>query len=297
VDTGFARLDPIIAVALSSAEPFEWGLELGPTRLSRMQQQLMDEAAYFGIHCGFTVPIHDGRSPVAAVTFAADGRQASALRRHVEAHGRVLQLMAMYFHDFIGELAEMHRLRCRVFKERLGWDVQVSGDMEIDEFDALHPAYLLQRANDGHIQGCVRLLPSSGANMLRHAFPILLDGASAPASPTIWESSRFALDIHPDAPKAAHGVATATYELFAGLIEFGLWRQLTDVVTVTDVRMERILRRVGWPLRRIGQPRALGNTLAVAGFVEISAESLTCIRSAGGLQGPVLWAPVALAAA
>ena len=35
---------------------------------------------------------------------------------------------------FSGELAEMHRLRYRVFKERLGWDVEVSGDMEICGF-------------------------------------------------------------------------------------------------------------------------------------------------------------------
>jgi hypothetical protein len=33
---------------------------------------------------------------------------------------------------FLDELGEMHRLRYRIFKERLGWDVEVSGDMEID---------------------------------------------------------------------------------------------------------------------------------------------------------------------
>jgi len=126
---------------------------------------------------------------------------------------------------FAKEIAEMHRLRYRVFKERLDWDVQISGDMEIDEFDALHPVYLLQRAHDGRIQGCVRLLPSTGPTMLREAFPLLLEGLPAPASPTIWESSRFALDLHPDTPKTAHGLATATYELFAGMIEFGLSRQ------------------------------------------------------------------------
>jgi N-acyl-L-homoserine lactone synthetase len=191
----------------------------------------------------------------------------------------------------------MQRLRYRVFKERLDWDVQFTGDMEIDEFDALHPAYLLQRADNGRIQGCVRLLPSTGPTMLRDTFPILLDGAATPASSTIWESSRFALDIGGDAPKAAHGLATATYELFAGMIEFGLSRRLSEIVTVTDARMERILRRAGWPLRRIGNPHALGKTLAVAGYLEVSVESLACIRSAGGLQGPVLWAPVALAAA
>ena len=131
-----------------------------------------------------------------------------------------------YYSDSIEAVTEMHRLRYRVFKERLDWDVQFSGDMEIDEFDALRPAYLIQRARDNRVQGCVRLLPSTGPTMLRDTFPLLLDGEPAPASPTIWESSRFALDLPPDTPKATHGLATATYELFAGMIEFGLSRQL-----------------------------------------------------------------------
>jgi N-acyl-L-homoserine lactone synthetase len=202
-----------------------------------------------------------------------------------------------YYGHFVSDLAEMHRIRCRVFKERLDWDVNISGDMEIDEFDALHPAYLLQRAGDGRVQGCVRLLPSTGPTMLRDTFPTLLDGVLAPARPTVWESSRFALDIQSDLPKARHGLASATYELFAGMIEFGLSRRLADIVTVTDARMERILRRAGWPLRRIGKPCMIGSTLAVAGYLEVSVDSLACVRDAGGLEGPVLWAPVAFAAA
>jgi len=202
-----------------------------------------------------------------------------------------------FYGEFADELAEMHRLRYRVFKERLDWDVQVSGDMEVDDFDALHPAYLLQRDIGGRIQGCVRLLPSSGPTMLREIFPVLLGTQPAPASPTVWESSRFALDLAPSAPKARSGLAIATYELFAGMIEFGLSRGLIDVVTVTDVRMERILRRAGWPLRRIDEPRTLGTTHAVAGYLEISEDSLDRVRSIGSLKGPVLWAPVRLAVA
>ena len=210
----------------------------------------------------------------------------------------MIQLIAAeYFGSFIGEIAEMHRLRYRVFKERLDWDVQVSGDMEIDAFDALQPCYLLQRADDGRIQGCVRLLPSTGSTMLRDTFPVLLDGVCAPADAAIWESSRFALDVSADAPKGDHGLAVATYELFAGMIEFGLSRQLTEIVTVTDARMERILRRAGWPLRRIGKPRPLGSTVAVAGYLEVSFHALARVQAAGGLQGPVLWAPVAFKAA
>ena len=102
-------------------------------------------------------------------------------------------------------------------------------------------------------------------------------------------------DLH--LPQILSQLAGATYELFAGMIEFGLSRRLTQIVTVTDARMERILRRAGWPLRRIGEPHAIGNTLAVAGDLEVSAECLVRVRNAGGLQGPVLWAPVAIAAA
>ena len=160
--------------------------------------------------------------------------------------------------EFIDELAEMHRLRYRIFKERLGWDVQVSGDMEIDEFDACRPVYLLQRTEDSGVQGCVRLLPTSGPTMLRDTFPALLDGDAAPTSDSIWESSRFGVDLCTREAKTASSIARATYELFAGMIEFGLMRQLTDIVTVTDARMERILCRARWPLplRATCAPRA-----------------------------------------
>src|ERR1700731_698793 len=100
-----------------------------------------------------------------------------------------------YYGSCTDDIAEMHRLRYRVFKERLDWDVQFSGDMEIDEFDALHPAYLIQLARDNRVQGCVRLLPSTGPTMLRDIFPVLLDGRPVPIRPAIWESSRFALDL------------------------------------------------------------------------------------------------------
>lgn len=210
----------------------------------------------------------------------------------------MLQLVtANSYGEFAADLAEMHRLRYRVFKERLGWDVYVSGGMEFDEFDALHPAYILQLSHDGRLQGCVRLLPSVGPTMVRDTFPALLDGGPAPSGPNVWESSRFAVDVNPDSQTTQGGIANSTLQLFAGMVEFGLSRQLTDIVTVTDARMERILRRAGWPLRRLGKPCSLGNTLAVAGYLEISEEALKNLRRAGAFSGPVLWVPAMLAAA
>ena len=188
--------------------------------------------------------------------------------------------------EFIDDLAEMHRLRYRIFKERLGWDVQVSGDMEIDEFDACQPVYLLQKDDNSRVQGCVRLLPTTGPTMLCDTFSALLDGQAAPARRTIWESSRFGVDLFTSHAKSAGSIAKATYELFAGMIEFGLMRQLTDIVTVTDARMERILCRARWPLKRLGAPRPIGKTIAVAGYLEVSRERLRSVREAGSLSAP-----------
>ena len=91
----YERVDPVIVEALTGTEPFEWGQEFTVKRLSKPQCALLDEAAQFGIRCGFTVPVHDSRGPVAAVTFAADERR-PAFQRCIEqnrscaaAHGDV----------------------------------------------------------------------------------------------------------------------------------------------------------------------------------------------------------------
>ncbi|WP_217578772.1 acyl-homoserine-lactone synthase [Mesorhizobium sp. GbtcB19] len=192
---------------------------------------------------------------------------------------------------FADDLEEMHRLRYRVFRDRLNWEVSTSGGYEVDSFDAVRPHYLLLKASTGRVQGCVRLLPTTGPTMLRDSFSILLGDRQAPTDVRIWESSRFALDIPPSAPKEA-GIALATYELFAGMIEFGLSRDLRSIVTVTDLRIERILRRAGWALERLSDPQTIGNTRAVAGYLDVSVDSLEAIRRNGGINRPVLWAPV-----
>jgi N-acyl-L-homoserine lactone synthetase len=197
---------------------------------------------------------------------------------------------------FTDTIADMHRLRFRVFKERLEWAVQTEDGLERDEFDTLVPAYLLHRGNDGRIQGCVRFLPSTGPTMLRDVFPQLLGGSPSSSDPKIWESSRFALELSPEMPRSESGLAMATFELFAGMIEFGLSRSLTGIVTVTDLRMERVLRRAGWPLERLGDVGMIGATQAVAGVLEVSEGALARTKRACGVDGRVLWTPVPLAA-
>src|SRR5258708_8380286 len=93
----------------------------------------------------------------------------------------------------VSNLYQMHRIRKTVFKDRLGWDVTASGELELDEYDALGPSYLLSIDRYGTLSGCVRLLPTTGPNMLRDIFPSLVTEAAVPRSEREWEASRFAV--------------------------------------------------------------------------------------------------------
>lgn len=131
----YERVDPVVAQARRHFEPFRWGVAGDGMVLSRQQKQLFDEAAEFGIRCGLTVPIHDRRGQVAAVTFAADLNH-SAFCRSIDAHERVVQLMAMYFHaharrKFISErVVDGVKLSPREF-ECLEWAAQGKSAWEI----------------------------------------------------------------------------------------------------------------------------------------------------------------------
>ncbi|WP_082190746.1 LuxR family transcriptional regulator [Bradyrhizobium pachyrhizi] len=93
----YQRIDPVIVEALQSPEPFRWGADLDVRPRSSAQHQLLDEASRFGIRFGFTVPIHDGHGPLAALTFASDHRS-PPFESYVTSNARVLQLLALYFH-------------------------------------------------------------------------------------------------------------------------------------------------------------------------------------------------------
>ena len=201
----------------------------------------------------------------------------------------IVRARAALLRDF--ELAMgMHRLRGRVFKERLDWDVSVSGGLEIDQYDTHSPIYLIA-LEQGEVVGSVRLLPTTGPNMLADTFPVLLDGHAAPKAARIWESSRFCVDTKNVATTAENGLREATFLLFAAMIEWGQQCDLQAIATVTDLRMERILRRAGWHLDRLGTPQQIGATKAVAGLLPITNDALGAIRAAGKISGSVICAP------
>src|ERR1700737_3801236 len=116
----------------------------------------------------------------------------------------------------LNNLHQMHRIRKTVFKDRLGWDVAVSGELEVDEYDALGPSYLLSMDRHGTVNGCVRLLRRTGPNMLRDIFPAFVTKAAVPRGERVWEASRFAVTRNTSAAEA--GLSQTTYDLLIGVL-------------------------------------------------------------------------------
>ena len=183
----------------------------------------------------------------------------------------------------------MHRIRAAVFHDRLQWEVKVERGQEKDRFDELNPLYLLSLDEEsGRIRGSARLLPTTGPNMLRDVFPSLLPEDEFVESASIWESSRFSMEPGAETPLPGQLISQVTAELIAGICEVGLIAGLTDVVSVFDARIVRIMRASGSPATIIGKPQRIGAFMTYAGLFEVSDAALANIRRATGLEGSVL---------
>lgn len=179
-----------------------------------------------------------------------------------------------------GTLASMHQLRRKVFKERLGWDVSVINGLEIDQYDIPDAHYLVRLDARGCADACTRLLPTSGPYLLADVFPQLVEGPM-PRDSRIWESTRFCAN-HETAPSDISAI------LMAGMLEFGLLRGLSAFVSVSDVRMEPIMRRAGWKPIRLGGTLVTATDTSAAERLDVTAENFARVRSRAGAATSVI---------
>lgn len=176
------------------------------------------------------------------------------------------------------QLWDMHKLRAKVFRTRMGWDVPIMSGMEIDGYDAIEPLYMMIREAGGSLRGCWRLLPTDGPYMLKDSFPQLLHGEAAPADPRIWELSRFAIET--GGPQA-FGFSQIAMQSIGEIISYGQRMGIAQYVTVTTTAIERMLRRAGVSVRRFGPPLVIGVETAVALYVDIPASHYALFGQAG----------------
>lgn len=201
----------------------------------------------------------------------------------------ILVIDALNAHRFPDVLEDMYRLRARVFGDRLGWDVTIRDGMEIDAFDALDPAYVVGIDDAGHVISCVRALQTTGPHMLADVFSVILDGQPPLRSATVWESTRFCVDTDRlDRGTGRNSMSYATCELMVGSLEYARDSGITDIITVIDPVMDRVLKRSdNAPHGYIGSKKPMGKVSALAALLDCSDERIDRVRRFAGIEGDV----------
>lgn len=179
----------------------------------------------------------------------------------------------------------MFELRHEVFVNRLGWKLDCDAGRELDQFD--HDfAHHLVVTNPRHqaVASC-RLLPTNHPHLLGDVFPYLAADGKPPVNALIWEATRLAVDHRPE---RLAGCENPCGLLLVGIMEYALQLGLTHLVSVSDIRVERILRRAGWNLTRLGEPFKIEGFDVMGEITEVSEASLERVRQRCGFSGSVL---------
>lgn len=201
----------------------------------------------------------------------------------------IIIIDALNKHEYQDLLDQMFRLRARVFAGRLGWEVNVEDGKEIDQFDALDPAYVVGVDDEGHVISCVRALQTTGPHMLSDVFHAILHGEPPLRSATMWESTRFCVDTQRlGRGRGPNTVSHATCELMIGSLQFAKNSGIKDIVTVIDPVMDRVLKRSDCaPYGYVGKTTPMGKVPAMAALLDCSDERIERLRAFAGIHEDV----------
>jgi acyl homoserine lactone synthase len=170
-------------------------------------------------------------------------------------------------HEHVGLIEAMFRLRARVFRNRLKWDVCVRDGMERDRYDDEGPVYILYTDDDAkQVKGSLRLLPTTGPTLLADIFSDTLPDAVDLSAPSIWECTRFCLDDRIGRDGRREDALVASGTLIAALGEVALAAGIQTILGNFDPLMLRVYRRIACEVEILGCTRRYGRDVYLGSF-------------------------------
>jgi acyl homoserine lactone synthase len=156
-------------------------------------------------------------------------------------------------HKYSNLVDKMHRLRARIFQDRLGWDVRVVGGKERDKYDDEGPVYIIYADDEAReVKGSMRLLPTTGPTLLADCFADTLPDAALLSAPTIWEATRFCIDDRLLDRGSPDGLFFASSVMIAALGDVAVSAGIESIVANFDASALRLYRRVGCEIDILG---------------------------------------------
>lgn len=163
-----------------------------------------------------------------------------------------------------GLVTGVARYRHKVFVQKLGWQLRCENALEYDQYDRDDTVYVVAQNDTGDIVGTARLLPTTRPYLLGEVFPQLLNGLPPPSSAEIWELSRFAaVDFHaPSTSALGQFSSPIAVNLLHASLKCASALGARQLITVSPLGVERLLRNAGISARRAGPPMVVnGNPI------------------------------------
>ena len=170
-------------------------------------------------------------------------------------------------HEYSNLLDDMFRLRARVFRDRLRWDVQVTDEKERDKYDDEGPVYIIYADDESlKVKGSLRLLPTTGPTVLADIFSDTLPDAVHLSAPTIWECTRFCLEDGILSRTSREELLIASAVLIAALGDVAIGAGIESIVGNFDSTMLRLYRRIGCEVEVLGSTQRYGRPVYLGMF-------------------------------
>jgi acyl-homoserine lactone synthase len=119
-----------------------------------------------------------------------------------------------------------------VFIKGRGWSLPLPvNGLEMDQYDDEDAYYVIDFAENGDIQGAVRLTPTVKSSLLADYFPHLIENGVSPRASDIYEATRYM--VLP-AQKTRQSNRLTKARLLGGMLEWCLAKGLSYVQTVID---------------------------------------------------------------
>ncbi len=183
-------------------------------------------------------------------------------------------------------LFEMHRLRKKIFKDRMQWDVDIAGEeLEIDNYDLPETVYILARDNQGRMIGVWRMLPSTLPSMIRQLWPQFMEDFPLPVHEDVWETSRFGvLSYHEGNRENFEDSRRTTALLINALVEACVLCEIKEIYTLYHPAVGRAVQPMGFVPESVSQAFPIDGKRAIVGRFKMDEEALSRIRSCTGMH-------------
>lgn len=158
----------------------------------------------------------------------------------------------------------------------MNWDVTIEENREIDAYDHEFSHYLVS-CSESEVIGGVRLTSSIHPNLTYETFNQFFGDIRMPRCVSLLESSRFGLEVQ--SGMQSSNIRNATLDLFCGMLKMALSYGFENIITVVDVRMERIIGLSGWEIKRVSDLVQIGDTLTCVGVMPVDRRFIDKISS------------------